>query len=92
MKRVPTICPSCDKDMHVRNIHCGACGTEITGDYTFPPLVRLTLPDQDFVRLFVLSSGSLKEMAKRLQTSYPTVRNRLDEIITRIQQLEGDTQ
>lgn len=78
--------------MYVRNIRCGACGTEITGDYAFPPLVRLPLQDQDFVRLFVLSSGSLKEMAKRLQVSYPTVRNRLDEIIARIQQLEGDAQ
>jgi hypothetical protein len=92
MKRVPTVCPSCDKDIHVRNIRCGTCGTEITGDYAFPPLARLSLPDQDFIRLFVLSSGSLKEMARRLQLSYPTVRNRLDEIITRIQQLEGNTQ
>lgn len=92
MKKVPTICPSCDKDMHVRNIRCGACGTEVSGDYAFPPIVRLPLQDQDFIRLFVLSSGSLKEMARQLQVSYPTVRNRLNEIIAGIQRLEGDTQ
>ena len=33
---------------------------------------------------FVLSSGSLKEMALRYRVSYPTVRNRLDELIERL--------
>jgi hypothetical protein len=33
---------------------------------------------------FIKASGSLKEMAKLLGLSYPTVRNRLDEIIERI--------
>jgi len=31
--------------------------------------------------LLILSSGSLKEIAKRLQISYPTIRRRLDELI-----------
>ena len=33
---------------------------------------------------FVLSSGSLKEMALRYRVSYPTVRNRLDDLIERL--------
>jgi hypothetical protein len=39
------------------------------------------------------ASGSLKEMAKLLGLSYPTVRNRLDETIERIklaEKAEGD--
>lgn len=35
------------------------------------------------------SSGSLKEMAKLLGLSYPTVRNRLDEIIERVKIAEN---
>ena len=43
--------------------------------------MRLTQDDQEFVLLFIKASGSLKEMASHLAVSYPTVRNRLDEII-----------
>jgi hypothetical protein len=44
----------------------------------------MQLPDDDiaFICDFVKCSGSLKEMAHKLGLSYPTVRNRLDDIIT----------
>lgn len=37
-----------------------------------------------FVRRFVLASGSLKEMAEEYGVSYPTIRQRLDELIGKI--------
>ena len=46
-----------------------------------PPLVLLTEEGQRFVADFVMCSGSLKEMAARMGVSYPSVRNRLDDII-----------
>ena len=44
--------------------------------------------DQQFVLDFVKASGSLKEMARLLELSYPTVRNRLDDILARIAEAE----
>jgi len=44
--------------------------------------------DQLFILDFIKSSGSLKEMARLLRLSYPTVRNRLDEIIERLKEAE----
>lgn len=42
-------------------------------------------PDElTFIRRFVLSSGSLKEMAAEYGVSYPTIRQRLDELIEKI--------
>jgi hypothetical protein len=41
----------------------------------------MPIEDQGFVLEFIKASGSLKEMAKLLGLSYPTVRNRLDEVI-----------
>jgi len=41
--------------------------------------------DINFIKKFVLSSGSLKEIAKVYQVSYPTVRLRLDRLIQKIQ-------
>lgn len=90
MRKIPTICPSCEAGMHVRNIRCEACGTEITGDYDFPLITRMSEPYQEFITQFVLSSGSLKEMAKQLKVSYPTVRNHLDEIIEQIHKLQEE--
>ena len=44
------------------------------------------LDDEDmvFVKKFILSSGSLKDMAKEYQVTYPTVRLRSDKLIQKI--------
>ncbi|HHT39287.1 MAG: DUF2089 family protein [Acholeplasmatales bacterium] len=44
--------------------------------------------DWNFIKQFVLYSGSLKEMAKYYDVTYPTVRLRLDRIIQKIQLTE----
>lgn len=86
MKRTPTQCPSCDGELAVTALTCLNCNTQVSGHYRLPPLLRLSPADQDFVRDFVVASGSLKAMASRLGVSYPTVRNRLDDIIREITQ------
>ena len=40
--------------------------------------------DLTFIKKFILSSGSLKEMAKEYSVTYPTVRLRLDRLIQKI--------
>ena len=44
-------------------------------------LSELDVEDIHFIKKFVLSSGSLKEIAEIYQVSYPTVRLRLDRLI-----------
>ncbi|GKQ43294.1 hypothetical protein RD055328_12170 [Companilactobacillus sp. RD055328] len=44
----------------------------------------MTDEDMIFIKRFVLSSGSLKQVAKEYSVSYPTVRNRLNEVINKI--------
>jgi len=58
------------------------------GNFELGALARLGAEQQQFIIEFVRASGSLKEMAKRFKVSYPTVRNRLDELIAQIEQLE----
>lgn len=53
--------------------------------YPLPPLASLSAEDQAFILEFVKSSGSLKDMAALMKVSYPTVRNRLDDVIGRLQ-------
>jgi hypothetical protein len=45
--------------------------------------------DWQFVRRFVLASGSLKAMAEQYGVSYPTVRTRLDRLIAKVQAAES---
>lgn len=51
-------------------------------------LAGLSDEELAFIRRFVLASGSLKEVARVYGISYPTVRLRLDRLITKIQLLE----
>jgi len=88
MKVLPAICPSCSSQLNVKSLICERCQTEIQGQYELPLLARLSLDDQGFIIEFIKASGSLKEMARLLGLSYPTVRNRLDEIIERIKLAE----
>ncbi|WP_011305886.1 DUF2089 family protein [Methanosarcina barkeri] len=47
-------------------------------------ILDLELEDISFIKNFILSSGSLKEVAKIYDVSYPTVRLRLDKLIQKI--------
>ena len=88
MKILPTICPACNNPLKVKILICEECETEIQGQYELPPLASLCPDDQVFILDFMKASGSLKEMTRLLQLSYPTVRNRLDEIIERVKLAE----
>lgn len=48
-------------------------------------ILSLELDEIEFIKKFILSSGSLKELAKGYNVSYPTVRIRVDRIIQKIE-------
>ena len=80
--QLPKSCPSCGAGLRVARLACPDCETLVSGSYPLPALARLSDDDQEFVLSFILSSGSLKQMAKLYGVSYPTVRNRLDDLIS----------
>jgi len=47
-------------------------------------LQELSEEDRAFIKRFILASGSLKELAKQYQVSYPTLRIRLNRLIKKI--------
>lgn len=87
-KKLPIICPSCQDELKVYSLQCEACQTTISGSFDLPMLLKLDHKEQEFILDFVKYSGSLKQMAQKLKLSYPTVRNMLDELITKITNLE----
>lgn len=54
-------------------------------------IVNLDDEDVSFIKRFLLASGSLKEMARQYEVTYPTVRLRLDKLIQKIK-ISDDTE
>ncbi|CAH0120794.1 MULTISPECIES: DUF2089 family protein [unclassified Paenibacillus] len=48
-------------------------------------ILALDKESLEFIRKFIINSGSLKEIAKIYDVSYPTVRARLDKLIQKIE-------
>ncbi len=92
MAKLVVSCPSCSGELRATRLGCAACGTNIDGQFEIPALLQLPTEDLAFVSEFVRASGSLKAMAQLDGTSYPTVRNRLDQIIGRLETLERGVQ
>ena len=53
-----------------------------------PWLEVLDEEDQQFLKRFVLSSGSLKALCDEYEVSYPTLRARLDRLIAKVKAAE----
>lgn len=90
MSKLPINCPSCSGSLNVSGLLCPHCNTQVSGNYPLPVLLRLTEDEQHFILQFFLSSGSLKEMASQMGNSYPTVRNKLDDLIKKISQIKSE--
>lgn len=87
-KKLPLLCPSCSGLLKVKHLYCENCETDVSGLFSLPVITQLPPDDQKFILDFVKASGSLKLMAHNMKLSYPTVRNKLDEIIENIKKLE----
>lgn len=53
-------------------------------------MINLEDEDLSFIKNFIMASGSLKEIAKQYDVTYPTVRLRLDKLIQKIK-ISDDT-
>ena len=88
MRKILESCPSCDGPLEIAEVHCLRCGTRVQAHYRPCDFCRLTEEQGTFLKTFLTSRGNLSEVEKRLGVSYPTVRAKLDEVISR---LEGDS-
>ena len=80
-KRIVSVCPVCGNKMHITALKCNNCKTEVLGDFELDELFKLNEKQLEFVKVFIRNRGNIKEVEKELGISYPTVRNKLDEII-----------
>jgi hypothetical protein len=79
---VPGQCPVCGSGMMVTELSCPECDTAIKGRFTLGRLALLSSEQLEFVEVFLRCDGKIKRVEEELGVSYPTVRSRLNEIIT----------
>lgn len=48
-------------------------------------LIELENEDLNFIKQFIMASGSLKDIARYYEVTYPTIRLRLDKLIQKIE-------
>jgi hypothetical protein len=79
---VPGQCPVCGSGMMVTELSCPECDTVIKGRFSLGRLALLSSEQLEFVEVFLRCDGKIKRVEEELGVSYPTVRSRLNEIIT----------
>jgi len=81
MQTAPTECPVCHDNLLITRMVCRNCGTALEGRFNLGRLFQLTPEQRHFVEIFVRCEGKLNRVQEELDLSYPTVRNRLEEVI-----------
>jgi hypothetical protein len=81
MNAALTRCPVCQSELTIARLHCQSCDTTLEGRFTFGPFAHLTTEQLDFIVTFVRCEGKINRMEPELNLSYPTIRNRLVEVI-----------
>ena len=80
MNRIFNQCPACGGPLIITECQCRACNLQMRGEFLPPQLSRLTQDQLAFIQVFLRARGNLTETERVLGVSYPTIRNKLDEI------------
>lgn len=75
-------CPFCGENMKITKLYCSSCNTSIEGEFELCDFCKLSKEQKKFIKIFLKNKGSIKEMERELSISYPTVKNRLESIVS----------
>jgi hypothetical protein len=81
MQPLPSKCPICGGEIIVTKIYCRECDSTIEGRFTMGSFENLTPEQLGFIETFVRCEGKITRMEDEIGLSYPTIRNRLHEVI-----------
>ena len=80
--RVISKCPICSAKLKVIKLRCDKCGTVIENDFEFSKFEYLEEEHLNFMEVFLKCRGNIKDVEKELGISYPTVRAKLDDVVS----------
>lgn len=80
--RVISKCPVCSAKLRVMKLKCNKCGTVIENDFELSKFEYLSSDQLSFMEVFLKCRGNIKDVEKELGISYPTVRAKLDDVVS----------
>lgn len=80
--KVISKCPVCNSKLKIAKLKCNKCGTVIENDFEFSKFEYLGEEQLNFMEVFLKCRGNIKDVEKELGISYPTVRAKLDEVVS----------
>lgn len=81
MQTLPSKCPLCGGEIMVTRLQCQSCDSTIEGRFTQGAFSNLSTEQLSFIETFVRCEGKINRMEDEIGLSYPTIRNRLHEVI-----------
>ncbi len=84
MNKAVNQCPVCASQLVISRLTCNKCGTAIEGTFGHGLFSNLSDEEARFMEIFIICRGNIKEVEKRLGVSYPTVRNKLDNLVAKL--------
>lgn len=93
--KITAKCPVCSGDIIIKEFQCKHCGITVSGDMKMedvPANSYFNDEEWHFVREFLLCEGNLKCLGEKLNKSYPTLKNKLQEIKDKIPGYEPNAQ
>jgi hypothetical protein len=77
-------CPVCRGALVVKSLFCPRCNVKMEGDFALPEILSLSQEQLEFVTVFLRARGNIREVERELGISYPTVRSKLEDVISRL--------
>lgn len=75
-------CPVCNSKLIATRLKCKKCETIIENDFELSKFSYLSSEQLNFIEVFIKCRGNIKDVEKELGISYPTVRSKLDDVIS----------
>ncbi len=79
--QVPGKCSICGHDITITSFVCTHCRTKTEGEFLPGRFSSLRRDQLEFIEAFLKCRGNIKDVEKELGLSYPTIRNRLEEVL-----------
>ena len=73
-------CPVCGGQIVINECKCSQCHLQMRGEFRPGRFLNLSDDQLTFIQVFLSARGNLSEVERILGVSYPTIRNKLDEI------------
>ena len=75
-------CPVCSSQLTAVKLVCKTCSTIIESEFELSRFESLNKEQLSFAEVFIKNRGIIKDVEKELGISYPTVRAKLDDVIS----------